>query len=212
MKNKNIFRVIALCVIATAMFCACGSSQKTVTPGGTTKGTTPTPDGLDLGSNECIDLAEQSPVVRAWGNAKHWDLSDAVNFAEDDARGKMAAAISTKIIRASEKSGFDIYKHIQSDTSGNTVSDGGTQRNKNLRTLTDGVIENTVVIKTKRFMLPNRNYNVYVTIEFQGGVSAMSKTIENKLEQQISDEDKLKLQYEFKKFKDAINEELSKTK
>ena len=72
------------------------------------------------------------------------------------------------------------------------------------------MIENTVVIKSKRYMLPNRTYNVYVTVEFQGGVSAMSKAVMDNVKSKISDEDKLKIQYELKKFEDEVNAELNK--
>ena len=59
-------------------------------------------------------------------------------------------------------------------------------------------------------MLPNRTYNVYVTVEFQGGVSAMSKAVMDNVKSKISDEDKLKIQYELKKFEDEVNAELNK--
>ena len=76
-----------MCLFALAMI-SCGGSTKQATPSGVTKGTNPTPEGMELATNECIELAEASPVVRAWGNAKHYDLSEAIAYAEADARAK----------------------------------------------------------------------------------------------------------------------------
>ena len=206
---KKIISTISMCLFALAMI-SCGGSTKQATPSGVTQGTYPTPEGMELATNECIELAEASPVVRAWGNAKHYDLSEAIAYAEADARAKMSRAIAAKVTSAQKRSGFDISKYAGTSTEGGLVTDGGEQRNSLVTSIAQNMIENTVVIKSKRYMLPNRTYNVYVTVEFQGGVSAMSKAVMDNVKSKISDEDKLKIQYELKKFEDEVNAELNK--
>lgn len=208
---------LSACFFAVVFFTACGGSKSVVqksapTPGGTVKGTVSTPEGLDLGDNECISLAEASPTNRAWGNAKHFDLSDAVSLAELDARSKMSKSISSSILAAEKRSGFDITKYSGSATEGAMATDGGEQRNNLATSISKNIVENTVTLKTKRFMLPNRMYNVFVTIEFQGGTSAMARKIIDDVKQRIPDEEKLKIQYELKKFEDEVQQELAKMK
>lgn len=206
MKKLQTWATMAV-IVATTLLAGCKTAY---TPGNTMKGITPSPEGAELASNECIDLAEQSPATRAWGNAQHFNMSDAVALAEADARGKMANAIASAVKNAVKRSGFDISQYASTDTEGHTVTDGGEQQNRLLQSIANETIENTTVIKTKRFILPNRKYNIYVCIEFQGGISGLSKTVMDGVQQKIPDEQKLKLQYEFKKFEDSVNEEIKK--
>lgn len=204
--NLKFFGTLAF-IAAVALFTSCKSAY---TPGGTMKGTQPSPEGAELASNECIDLAEANPVTRAWGNAQNFNLSDAVAMAEADARGKMANSIASAIKNATKRSGFDISQYAGTDTEGRSVTDGGAQQNRLIQSIANETIENTVTLKTKRYILPNRKYNIYVCIEFQGGVSGLSKNVMDGIKQNISDDDRLKMQYEFQKFEDAVNDEIKK--
>lgn len=78
----NIFKIITMKVVKVLMAVAivlsvfgCGSSKQTVTPGGSTKGTSQTPWGTELKLNECQILAEESPATRAYGEATNHRLS-----------------------------------------------------------------------------------------------------------------------------------------
>lgn len=72
------------------------------------------------------------------------------------------------------------------------------------------VIANTVVIKTNQYMQPNRQYHVFVCVEYQGGASEMAEQITKKLEQMVPDEERIKMEYQFQKFHEEIQKELEK--
>lgn len=209
---KNLKGLLAISVIACGLLSGCGSSKQTPTPGGTTKGTTASADGLLLEDNECMTLQQVSPTNRAWGNAKDFDLSTAVALAEGDARAKMARAIATAVKAATQKSNFNITQHAGNETEGHEMTDGGSKQNSLVSQIANEVVENAVAIKTSRYILPNRQYNIYVCLEYQGGVSNLSRRVVEKVKQQISDEDRLKMEYEFQKFEKSVNEEIEKMK
>lgn len=204
---------LTMSIIACCLLCSCGSSKHAAyTPGGTTKGTSPSADGLRLEDNECMILQEEKPTTRAWGNARNFDLSTAVAIAEGDARAKMARAIATAVTTATQQSNFNITQYAGNSTEGQEATDSGNKQNALVKQLAKEVVENAVVIKTTRYILPNRQYNIYVCLEFQGGTSGMSKRIVEKVKQQISDEDRMKMEYEFQKFQKSVDEELAKMK
>ena len=209
-KVRNFATVgIFMCLL----LCGCGSSKQVpYTPGGTTKGTTPSADGLQLADNECMLLQEQSPTTRSWGNAKNFDLSTAVALAEGDARGKMARAIASAIKTATKSSNFSISQYAGNSIEGQEITDAGMKQNALVNQVAEEVVENAVVIKTSRFILPNRQYNIYVCLEFQGGTTGMSRKVVDKVKRQISDEDRMKMEYEFQKFEKSVDEELAKMK
>ena len=209
---KNFKGLLAISIIACGLFSGCGSSKQIPTPGGTTKGTTASADGLLLEDNECMTLQQISPTNRAWGNAKDFDLSTAVALAEGDARAKMARAIATAVKAATQKSNFSIIQHAGNETEGHEMADGGSKQNSLVNQIANEVVENAVAIKTSRYILPNRQYNIYVCLEYQGGVSNLSRRVVEKVKQQISDEDRLKMEYEFQKFEKSVNEEIEKMK
>ena len=71
---KKIISTISMCLFALAMI-SCGGSTKQATPSGVTKGTNPTPEGMELATNECIELAEASPPplqTLHWRIPHHW--------------------------------------------------------------------------------------------------------------------------------------------
>ena len=212
MKNKNIFRVIALCVIATTMFSACGSSQKVTTPGGTTKGTKQSAWGTEIELNDCQALAEKSPATRAWGEATNHRLSFAKAYAEGQARAALARAIASIIKTATNEADLQWEKYSGTITEGSAGTDEGSKAEGKAFQLAEQTVENTVVIKTNQYMQPNRQYHVFVCIEYQGDASSMANNIVNKVKQQVPDEDRLKMEYQFSKFEEKIKEELAKQK
>lgn len=59
-------------------------------------------------------------------------------------------------------------------------------------------------------MQPNRQYHVFVCVEYQGDMSNMTNNIVKKVKQKVPDEDRLKMEYQFNKFEEKIKEELEK--
>ena len=72
------------------------------------------------------------------------------------------------------------------------------------------MVENAVVIKTNQYMQPNRQYHVFVCVEYMGGSSAMARNISDNVKQRVSDEERMKMNYDFQKFEEKVRAELDK--
>ena len=59
-------------------------------------------------------------------------------------------------------------------------------------------------------MQPNRQYHVFVCVEYQGDASSMSNKIVDRVKQLVPDEDRIKMEYQFQKFAEEIEKELAK--
>lgn len=197
----------AVIIVAAAMLTGCGGSKK-VTPSGSTKGTKESAFGTEIELNEAQKLAEKSPATRAWGEAVDFDLSSATAYAEAEARGKFARAIASHIKAAERKSGFSYQKASASETEGASVTDNGSKNERLVMSVAEELVENTVTIKTVQYFQPNRQYHVFVCLEYQGGASKLAQQISDKVKQRISDDERLKMNFEFEKFRQAVDEEL----
>lgn len=205
---KNLFFLLISCLVISS-FSACKSSKQ-ATPSGVTKGTKSTPWGTELELNECQLLAEESPATRAYGEATNSRLSFAKSYAEGQARASLARAISAIIKTATNESDLSWEKYSGTTTEGNSVTDEGSKGDGKVLQIAEEVLSNTVVIKTNQYMQPNRQYHVFVCVEYQGDVSAMASQISQKVQQQIPDKDRIKMEYQFKKFEEEIEKELDK--
>ena len=56
------------------------------------------------------------------------------------------------------------------------------------------------------------SYQVFVCLEYQAGVAQLAKDLAKKVEQQVSDEERMKMNFEFEKFRQRVEEELKKSK
>lgn len=208
---ENVFH-FRICVAAFALACllsGCGSS-KTAAPGGTEKGTDKNFYGLEIKLNECQELAEESPVTRAWGEGLSTRLSFAKTYAEGQARAALARTIAPIIKTASEENGIDYSKASSSATEGAIATDEGAKGNQITTQIAEAVVENAVVIKTNQYMQPNRQYHVFVCVEYMGGSSAMARNISDNVKQRVSDEERMKMNYDFQKFEEKVRAELDK--
>lgn len=76
--------------------------------------------------------------------------------------------------------------------------------------IAEETIKNTVIIKTSQYMQADGSYQVFVCLEYKDGLSKMADDIVEKVRQQIPDDDRIKMQYEFQKFRERIEAELKK--
>lgn len=203
---------IAVSIVLACMLCACGGSKQVVstTPSGVTKGTKATVWGTELELNECQLLAEESPATRAYGEATNVRLSFAKSYAEGQARAALARAIAGKITTATAESDCGWQKYAGTETEGQSATDQGSKADGSTFQIASEIIQNAVVIKTNQYMQPNRQYHVFVCIEYQGDASAMAKSISERIKQQVPDEERMKMEYQFQKFEEKIKEELEK--
>lgn len=197
------FKFIALSIIASCMLSACGGSKQVASQSSF-------PTKMKVAKDECQELAEQKTEIRAWGEGINFSLSSASNYAELQARSKFARAVASKINAAENHSGVGLGKSSTNGQEGARVSDGGAQYNEEQFSIAEATIKNTVVIKTSQYMMQDGSYQVFVCLEYRDGVAKMADEITEQVKQRVSDEDRIRMQYEFQKFRERIEEELKK--
>lgn len=207
MKHIFSFALLGFIIIA---FSSCGGSKQVTTPSGSSVGTKPSPWGTEIELNECQLLAEESPATRAYGEATNHRLSFAKAYAEGQARAALARAIGTIIKTATNESDLSWEKYAGTNSEGQAVTDEGSKGDGMVLQISEEVVSNAVVIKTNQYMQPNRQYHVFVCVEYQGDASSMANSIVDKIEQQVPDEERMKMEYQFQKFKEEIEKELAK--
>ncbi len=194
-------------VLCSFLLCSCGSSKN-----GTISPAKVSPQKTKITKDECQILAEQKPETRAYGRASSYDLSTAVEYAELDARAKFARAIASKILTAQSRDNVSYDKAATNANGTRYVRDEGAKRNSTAEGIAKEVIRNAVVINTSQYQLADGSYETWVCLEYRDGVAKLANEISRKVEQQISDEDRLKMNFEFEKFRKHIEEELQNMK
>ena len=91
-------------------------------------------------------------------------------------------------------------------------SDEGEISNDNVLAIAQGVVKNLVIIKKSKFLRADGSYHVYVCLEYRGDRKALAEDITQKAKQQVSDDERLRNQYDFEKFRQRVEEELAKMK
>ena len=202
MLYKKITNLFFASVCGLIMLCSCATTKQNT-------GMASSEKKIEL--DECILMADGNPN-RAWGEAIHGKLSEAKALAEGQARAAIARKISTAITTATNENNISWSQSSYDGNEGATVRDeGGKQESKTLQ-IAQMVLDNVVVMKSSPYQRPNGLYHVYVCVEQQDAPSKIANKIANKVKQQVSDEDRLKMQYQFEKFEESIQKELQKMK
>lgn len=196
-------KILMTIVISAMVLSSCGGSK-----GVAMQDTTP--KKVKLALDECQELAMQKPEQRAWGEGINFSLSSASNAAELQARAKFARAIAAKIIAAEQSSGLTYRQNSTNMKTSESVRDEGAKSNEDIMSIAEETIKNTVIIKTSQYMMQDGSYQVFVCLEYKEGVAKMAEEITNKVKQRVSDEDRMKMEFEFSKFRERMQEELKK--
>ena len=72
------------------------------------------------------------------------------------------------------------------------------------------IVKGTAVIKTSTYMLPNRQYNVYVCLEYTGGKDALTEQTIKKVTDAVPENDAQKIRQRHDEFKQSILNYLEK--
>lgn len=185
------------------MLTNCGSSKKATT------GRVSDEKKIEL--DECIVMADGNPN-RAFGEATNGRLSYAKQYAEGQARAALARKISTAIETATKEMDLQWNKSAYSGDEGAMAMDEGSKAEGKSQQIAKLVLENVVVMKTSVYQKPNGLYHVYVCVEQQDAPAKMASKISNQVKQQVSDEERLKMEYQFQNFEKSIEKELEKIK
>lgn len=199
-------KFIKLCMVVLfggLMLTNCGSSKKATT------GRVSDEKKIEL--DECIVMADGNPN-RAFGEATNGRLSYAKQYAEGQARAALARKISTAIETATKEMDLQWNKSAYSGDEGAMAMDEGSKAEGKSQQIAKLVLENVVVMKTSVYQKPNGLYHVYVCVEQQDAPAKMASKISNQVKQQVSDEERLKMEYQFQNFEKSIEKELEKIK
>lgn len=165
--------------------------------------------GKEMKLTEAESYALKKPGTRAAGKGVSSRESVAVQAARAQARTAFAEAISSAVNSALKISGFDVSQYAGDDEEGHEVSDGAEKTNTMIKSVSKQVIENTQVVKTNKFYnKKTRKYTVFVCLEYNGDIAKLSKEIANKVSQKISDEQRMKIDFELENFEKEIEKEL----
>ena len=165
--------------------------------------------GKEMKLTEAESYALKKPGTRAAGKGVSSRESVAVQVARTQARAAFAEAISSAVNSALKISGFDVSQYAGDDEEGHEVSDGAEKTNTMIKSVSKQVIENTQVVKTNTFFnKKTRKYTVFVCLEYNGDIAKLSKEVANKVSQKISDEQRMKIDFELENFEKEIEKEL----
>ena len=191
MKKSILFVAIATALIATS----CGSSKKV---------SNTTPYGQKLEEETCISLYKKKPEVRAYGMATHFKESAATSLAEAQARAMFARKIESAVLAATEEVAVSMEQYAGGIADGNSVSDQSGEGNDYVTTIAQQVVRNTHTIETSRYYGDNRQFTIYVCMEYKGTESELLDNIESSVKERITPEDRAKIEQRHDKFRNRI--------
>ena len=199
--NKIKLFYVAIFTLVSFSFVGCKSS-KSVTSN----------DEVAIKVDQCIELQEKAPERREWGEGTDYTMTDASAYAQASARAKFAFKLESVVEAGTSHSSQKFNKASSNGENGGLVSDR-TGLDKNFYSVvTQQIVKNTVVIKTSPYKQKDGQYHVYVCIEYRGTLEDMAESIASKVNEQLSDEEKLKIQFDYQQFKKEIEEQLKNMK
>lgn len=197
--KKNLFIAV---IMATMWVTSCKSQQPATVVASSS--TIESSIGAALPEEPCITLADEAPAIRKYGNGVHYKEATAKNIAEMQARASFARSIASAIIAATEAVGVSMDKYVSDDTSGISVSEGSSESNDYVMSIAKEIVKNTHPIKTSRYIKPNKQFNIYVCLEFMGTENQMMDQTEKALKDKISPDDRAKLEQRHDEFRQRV--------
>ena len=195
--KKNHLIVVALSVAVLSLMTSCGTSQKTVSG-------EVNPYGKSVASEPCIELYEQNPSVRAYGQGQHFKEMTARNIAELQANAMFARKIEQAVISATEDLGISLSQYAADDKSGRSVTDQSAESKYLAASISQQVVRDAHVIKTSRYIGKNNQFTVFVCMEYGTDKDALVKDIEDKVKEKISADDRATLEKRHNEFRDKV--------
>lgn len=195
--KKNHLIVVALSVAVLSLMTSCGTSQKTVSG-------EVNPYGKSVASEPCIELYEQNPSVRAYGQGQHFKEMAARNIAELQANAMFARKIEQAVISATEDLGISLSQYAADDKSGRSVTDQSAESKDLAASISQQVVRDAHVIKTSRYIGKNNQFTVFVCMEYGTDKDALVKDIEDKVKEKISADDRATLEKRHNEFRDKV--------
>lgn len=198
---KLIYRFVTILFLSCAVV-ACGGSK------GTTK-----QDKKEVKVDKCVKEAQKKPEIRAWGHGAGFTISEAINVATLDARGKMANSISSTIEVAIRQASELISKGTRASGIGaSNLQDRQAEQAQSFTSYAKETVNNTIEIDNTLFELEDGTYECYVCVEYRDGVEKLTEGITNKVFELMSEEEKAIVKQNLEEFRQSVRESLGKNK
>lgn len=171
-------------------------------------------EGQKMEKSEQQKLAEAKPACRSWGEATQFNQSFAKTYAEGQARAEFARKLASMVQTASHQAtdGTDLA-HSNSEES-SQGHDQGITSNAFAQQVADGMVSGLTVISSDTYKLRDGQYHVFVCMEWQGSVEQLAqdiaKNFRKRVEQQVSDQDRAKMEVRYQEFLKSIEEQLKR--
>ena len=167
------------------------------------------PNGQEIGLTRSEAITFQAPGKRAFGKGVSFDESTARQLAELDARTAFSNALDAAIVSAAKKASVEITQYAGGNNDGRSNTDGGGKINTLSSSISANIIRNTSVIMMDKFFGMDRQYTIYVCLEYQGSPSDIAKEAAEQVKQGVSDADREKIQRELDSFQKEIENKLN---
>jgi hypothetical protein len=194
---KKFFCVVSF-FFATLVLTSCGSSKQNVE----------NPYGTEMTLTESEAYAMQKPGKRAIGKGVSYDESAARQLAELDARATFSRALDDAIVSAAKKRNIHLDMYSGDVAEGQSVTDAGGDANTFARSISSNIISNCSIVKMNKFFSKNRQYTVFLCLEYLGEIADIAKEAANQVKQRISDSDRAKLGDSLDDFENDIQNNL----
>lgn len=199
MKKTKIILTSILALMLVGTMVGCGGSK---TSGVSAKGR------KAVAMSEAQIYAEQKPTLRAWGTFNSPYERQASRGAAAYARAEGASNLKARI-KAVFSDNPNLYNKIASSaTETKAMTDGDNVTKDGIDQITDEILKGYAVVKTNMFQEENGTYTAYVCVEYSGDLAKLAQETANRVKQQISDDERLKMDFNYMKFKEDMEKEM----
>lgn len=200
---NKITKILLAATMILPMLTSCSSSKKV----------TAVADEVEIKQSRCEKLAYEKPVLRAWGEGTYSDQSTAFRLAQNAARNNFASNIETMVENATDQETVAYKKFNSNGTESSQSSDQGSKVNDLARSISSQLLKGIGVIDSETRKTKDNQYHIYVCVEYNGSITELASKMKNAAEsaigQQVSDEERAKINIELEDFRKRIEEQLN---
>lgn len=208
--RKNMFVAAAMVAVAFG-FTACSSSKSV---SGTTGNSSKKLEIMEMTKAEELAFDFDKNAVRALGIGRSSRVQNAMTAAVTNARSEFKAKTEAWVKSAAKEAFSAVEQGSSNGSEYLSVADEAFTSNQLAEQLVEGVVKNTSVIHQDKVLLPDGRVEVYVCIEYKGEIgdmiNEMVETAKKRIPQQISDEERMKIQFEMQRFENSLEDEFER--
>lgn len=206
MKRIIILTLTAIMMVGAVSSC---SSKKNVTTSQSLN-----EEEIEVRKSKSQTLAEEKPILRDFGEGTNFNQSFAKQFAETQARASFSRKMQSLIRGAAQEAVTGVTSAHSDGVNASIGTDAGFTSDAFVQQISENVLSSVVVINTDTFKKKDGQYHVYVCVEYMGDVAKLASQMTNQakkqVEQQVSDEEKQKIQFDQEKFRKSIEDQFKK--